>query len=36
MPATSPPAIAPATSTAPIETYQRMAALPSNDVMVTR
>ena len=29
-PATSPPASAPATSTAPIETYQRIAALPSN------
>src|SRR5262249_44588694 len=29
MPATSPPTIAPATSTAPTETHQRMAALPS-------
>src|SRR3979411_2064286 len=29
IPATSPPAIAPATSTAPIETHQRIAALPS-------
>src|SRR4029079_5494386 len=29
MPATSPPTIAPAISTAPIETHQRMAALPS-------
>src|SRR5713226_1307534 len=29
MPATSPAAIAPATSTAPIETHQRIAALPS-------
>src|SRR6266478_1979439 len=28
-PATSPPTIAPATSTAPTETHQRMAALPS-------
>src|SRR5437667_10424098 len=28
MPATSPPAIAPATSTIPTETHQRMAALP--------
>src|SRR5206468_432247 len=28
-PATSPPASTPATSTAPIETYQRIAALPS-------
>src|ERR1700722_15134047 len=36
MPATSPPAIAPATSTAPIETYQRIAALPSYDRMLTR
>src|ERR1700730_10313038 len=36
MPATSPPAIAPATSTAPIETYQRIAALPSCDRMLTR
>src|ERR1700694_1176638 len=36
MPATSPPAIAPATSTAPIETHQRIAALPSSDAMVTR
>jgi len=35
-PATSPPAIAPATSTAPIETHQRIAALPSYDAMVTR
>src|ERR1700756_3889807 len=30
MPATSPPTIAPATSTAPTETHQRMAALPSS------
>src|SRR5712672_4279160 len=29
MPATSPPTIAPATSPAPTETHQRMAALPS-------
>src|SRR5882724_6646502 len=29
MPATSPPTIAPATSAAPTETHQRMAALPS-------
>src|SRR5260221_13297876 len=29
MPATSPPTIAPATSTAPTETHQRMAAIPS-------
>src|SRR5580693_3479173 len=29
MPATSPPTIAPAISTAPTETHQRMAALPS-------
>src|SRR2546429_8323806 len=29
MSATSPPAIAPATSTTPTETHQRMAALPS-------
>src|SRR5450631_2268174 len=29
MPATSPPATAPATSAAPIETHQRIAALPS-------
>src|SRR4029079_8658174 len=29
IPATSPPASTPATSTAPIETYQRIAALPS-------
>src|SRR3979411_346893 len=29
MPATSTPAIAPATSTAPIETHQRIAVLPS-------
>src|SRR6267378_343079 len=29
MPATSPPTIVPATSTAPTETHQRMAALPS-------
>src|ERR1700739_1830914 len=29
MPATSPPTIAPATSTAATETHQRMAALPS-------
>src|SRR6266404_7552455 len=29
MPSTSPPTIAPATSTAPTETHQRMAALPS-------
>src|SRR4029077_18693756 len=29
--ATSPPASIPATSTTPIETYQRIAALPSND-----
>src|ERR1700692_4264681 len=36
MPTTSPPAIAPATSTAPIETYQRIAALPSCDRMLTR
>src|ERR1700686_1388685 len=35
-PATSPPAIAPATSTAPIEIYQRIAALPSSGAMVTR
>src|SRR6476661_1042423 len=36
MPATSPPAKAPATSTAPIETHQRIAALPSFGAMVTR
>src|SRR6185295_2099046 len=30
-PATSPPASTPAMSTAPIETYQRIAALPSNE-----
>src|SRR5881394_3629132 len=35
-PATSPPAIPPATSTAPSETYQRIAALPSYRAMVTR
>src|ERR1700739_1165027 len=35
-PATSPLANMPATSTAPIETYQRIAALPSCHVMVTR
>src|ERR1700704_2563555 len=33
-PATSPPTIAPATSTAPTETHQRMAALPSFMTMV--
>src|SRR5450759_2820262 len=32
----SPPAIAPATSTAPIETHQRIAALPSSELIVTR
>src|SRR5258708_4175526 len=36
IPATSPPAIAPATSTAPIETHQRIAALLSYGAMVTR
>src|SRR5439155_321344 len=36
IPATSPPAIVPATSTAPIETHQRIAALPSYAAMVTR
>src|SRR6476620_4580195 len=34
MPATSPPTIAPATSTVPTETHQRMAALPSFTRMV--
>src|ERR1700694_958938 len=35
-PAGSPPAIVPAISTAPIEIYQRIAALPSSGAMVTR